>query len=295
MSRDYYYFVAGLPNISFEDNKLSVDTATFREEAQTQLSDADLNLLHLLHLPQDLDNLLKVIYKTGKDFDPEGLHDAEYWESYLTWLKQALENPRLDKPARFGMLPDFITEIVSRAFTREELPSADSLEIELIKAFYGWACSHSNGFIAQWFSHEAEIRNILLAISGRKYNLPYAQYLVGDTETADNLAKSHAADFGLGKEHELYEALIRIYEQNNILYRERSYDILRWKWIDNQNFFNYFNIDRILGYYSKLRILSRWVKADPELGKEIFHDTLNALENSFSFPEDFNIKSSIKH
>ncbi|MCB5269916.1 MAG: hypothetical protein LHW43_07450 [Candidatus Cloacimonetes bacterium] len=45
-----------------------------------------------------------------------------------------------------------------------------------------------------------------------------------------------------------------------------------------------------MGYYSKLRIIHRWLRADADLGKEVFHDTLNKLENSFEFPEDFNIK-----
>ncbi len=81
--------------------------------------------------------------------------------------------------------------------------------------------------------------------------------------------KSYTADFGLGKEDDLYNALVRIYEQNNILYRERGYDILRWRWVEDYNFFNYFNIDRIFkSYYCQLRILARWIKSSPELEKE---------------------------
>lgn len=57
-----------------------------------------------------------------------------------------------------------------------------------------------------------------------------------------------------------------------------------------RTFFNYFNIDRILGYYAQLRILERWQGMEPTLGKEVFHDTMDNLVNSFKFPEQFNVK-----
>ncbi|HOT40845.1 MAG TPA: DUF2764 family protein, partial [Candidatus Syntrophosphaera thermopropionivorans] len=101
-------------------------------------------------------------------------------------------------------------------------------------------------------------------------------------------------DFGLGNDNELFESISRIWEQNNILYREKQYDILRWKWIDDFNFFNYFNIERILGFDAQLRMLNRWIKLDPVKGKEIFESTLDTLTKSFSFPEQFKVKSISK-
>ncbi len=295
MNQEYFYFISGLPNISFEDTKQVLTIEQFRIEAKTQLSASDFSLLAIMHLPQDLDNLLAVLYKTKTGLNPEGLFAESDWENYLAYLKAVMDNPRLECPAEFSALPQFVSDTISKVLNQEDRQELIVTEQELVEQFYAWAAKHHNQFIVQWFAYDAHLRNILSAISGRKFNLPYAKYLVGKDETVDKLAKSHAADFGLGKADELFEALTRIYEQNNILFREKGYDVLRWKWIDNQNFFNYFNIDRILGYYCKLRILSRWLKADPNLGKEVFHDTLDALQNSFSFPEDFNIKSVKKH
>ncbi len=295
MSRDYFYFISGLPNLNFEDSKQVLSPEQFRVDAKAQLSESDYALLEILHLPTDLDNLLRLVYKSDKEPNPEGLFNDAHWEAYLAFLRRKLENPELGTPAEFALLPDFVSQTLLKVMRQEEKQPWLQTETELIGQFYAWTGNHKNEFLAQWFTYDAHLRNILVAINGRKLNLPYSDYLVGENKTNEKLAKSHAADFGLGKEDELFEVLIRVYEQNNLLYRERTYDILRWKWIDNHNFFNYFNIDRILGYYSKLRILSRWLKADPNWGKEVFHDTLNALENSFSFPEDFNIKSVKKH
>lgn len=294
MSRQYYYFIAGLPSISLDDNKLVYTPEQFREEAISQLSADDYALIELLHLPEDIQNLLLALYqKKDKTPNPEGLKSQEAWQEYLDYLRQKAENQHLPIPVAFQGLPPFIAQILCPTLIEEELPDLQDLEHKLLSAFYNFTKNHPNEFISAFFELERNIKNILTAINGRNHEIDFAPYLIGEDETVTNLSKSHAEDFGLGKEHPLFDQVSRIWEQNNILDRERGYDNLRHKWIDEQNFFEYFNINRILGYYSKVRIINRWIKADADMGKEVFHDTLNKLENSFEFPEDFNIK--IKH
>ncbi len=291
MARQYYYFIAGLPTISLDDSKLAITPELFRQEASAQISKADYDLIKLLHLPDEMANLLLVLYKkTDKQPNPEGLNSPDYWREYLDFLRHKVASPQLDTPQEFAYLPSFIAEIILDALTVEELPPAFVLEHRLLSRFFDFASEHPNQFIVQWFELQRNIKNILSAINGRNHELDFAPYLIGDDETVTNLKKSHAADFSLGKDHPFFDEVMRIWEQNNILHRERGYDMLRNKWIDEQNFFEYFNVDRILGYYSKLRIINRWLVADAELGKEVFHDTLNKLENSFEFPDDFNIR-----
>lgn len=291
MARQYYYFIAGLPTISMDDSKLAITPELFRQEALAQLSSEDYSLLKLLHLPDEIANLLLELYKKhDKQPDSEGLNSPEYWDKYLDFLRHKADSPHLDTPKEYAYLPPFIAQLILAAFVEEELPSSAVLEHKMLSCFFDFAAEHPNKFIVQWFDLQRNIKNILSAINGRNHELDFAQYLIGDDETVTNLKKSHAADFSLGKDHPFFDELMRIWEQNNILYRERGYDLLRNKWIDEQNFFEYFNIDRILGYYSKLRIINRWLLADAELGKEVFHDTLNKLENSFEFPDDFNIR-----
>lgn len=291
MNQEYFYFVSGLPTLNFDDTKLSYTPEQFRNEASKQLTEKDYQSLCSLHLLSDIDNLLHKLYNTNSEPNPEGLINSDYWDEFIAFMRTKAENPNSEVPACFADLPPFILADLQEAMSRDELPPLASLEKQLIASFYNWAEQHPASFIKKWFAFDRQIRNILLAINGRKHQLGYDQYLVGHGEMIDHLAKSHAADFGIGKDNEIFESLYRIYEQNNLLYREKNYDNLRWKWIDNQNFFNYFNIDRVLGYYCKLRILNRWINADPNVGKEIFHDTLNAMENSFQFPDEFNIKS----
>jgi len=290
MAKQYYYFIASLPAISMDDNKLVYNPEQFRTEAKTQLKETDYRLLLLLHLLDELANLLKVLYGIEIESEDDSLFDAGYWQEFIALAKQRLSNPNVQFPDQYSILPAFVLAFVCELLNLEDLPPFLDAEHKILQIFFAYCAKHENRFIKEWFELERNIRNILVAINGRNHKLEYAKYLIGDDYMVKNLSQSHAADFGLGKEHPLFDSVFRIWEQNDILYRERGYDILRNKWIDDQNFFDYFNINRLLGYYSKLRIIRRWLTADAELGKEVFHDTLNKLENSFEFPEDFNIK-----
>lgn len=287
----YYYFITGLPNLGLDDNKLSYDPAQFLLDAANHLNKKDLGLLKLLHIPDEITHLLKRLYPEARLPETASLYPAGFYDEYLAVLKQKLENPATAIPAQFKELPDFMEELVLELLAYEDLPPYSRTDHKFLNAFYQMATTHPNQYINKWFSLDRDIRNILIALNGRTHQHPFQDYLIGDNELASGLAKSLAADFGLGKEHPIYEAIWRIYDQNNLLYRERGYDVYRWKWIENQNFFEYFSIDRILGYYCKLRILARWTSLDTDSGKEVFYEALNTLQNSFSFPEEYAIKS----
>lgn len=290
MFNQYYYFIAGLPNISIDDSKLVFAPDDIRHQAKEHLSKGDFALLEYLHLPDYLNNLLSLIYYPEKEFSVEGLWDKEILKEYLLSLRTMVLTP----DERYTPIPKFIPKYVTKAlldaYAMEEFPVFAYLEKRFLVDFYNEACSHKNRFIRDFFTLKRDMKNILCALNGRKHQLPFAQYLIGEGEVIDNLKSSHAADFGLGKESYILENILRIYEQNDALWRERGYDIFVAKWIDEHNFFESFSIDRILGYYCTLRIIHRWIKADAELGKELFKQTLASLQGSFSFPEDFQIK-----
>ncbi|MCB5235019.1 MAG: DUF2764 domain-containing protein [Candidatus Cloacimonetes bacterium] len=289
MAKEYYYLIAGLPNISLDDTKIAVRPEQFRPELKEHLSAKDYSNLELLHLPSDIQNLLYVLYKEDKR-DSEGIYSHEYWQGFIDYLRDKLDSSNLACPDDYKTLPEFVGATMLRALQLEELPNKESLNQELLSLFFNFVAKHKNPFIKAWFELDRNIRNILSAVNGRNHKIPYAQYLIGDDDVTFQLSSSHAADFGLGKELPIFDSIMRIWEQNDILHRERGYDVYKGKWIDEQNFFEYFTIDRILGYYSKLRIIDRWIRADAELGRQVFQDTIDRLEHSFSFPEDFNIK-----
>ncbi len=291
MQSQYYYFVTGLPALSIDDAKAKISLKEFLEDAEKHLNARDLKLLRALDLPRDADDLLRIIFEKENEARPIHEHTRQFWQPYAEAMKQKANDPSTPIPKEYAGYPDFWHGIVLEIFSDEEMPSFLEIQKKLLEAVYAHCEGLGNKFIKKWFGFNRDLQNILIAINGRHHKVEYAKYLMGEGELVEKLARGHGSDFGLGRESWLFDELMKVWEQNNILYRERGYDIIRWKWIEDQNFFNYFNIDRILGYYSQLRILDRWLSLDPALGKEVFHDTMEDLAKSYEFPKKFDIKS----
>jgi hypothetical protein len=289
MRKEYYYFVAGLPDIGFEEGKVLLSPEEFLREAATQLDRGDMERLRLFLLPDEIGNLLDALFGVEREVQDGGLVGREAWRGFIEALGPDREPGRPSAPAPFERLPAFVAELAAEFLRSEAAGSRPQWELKFVRAFHDFAAGLPEGFLRDWFAFDRDLRNILAALAGRKAGVAYADHLVGSGEAVDKMRTSQAPDFGLGREVPLVETLSRIMDQPDVVDRERALDALRWKWIDNRNFFEYFTVDRVIGYYAQLRILDRWARLDPESGRAVFFETLSSLENSFQFPEDFSL------
>jgi hypothetical protein len=131
--------------------------------------------------------------------------------------------------------------------------------------------------------------NIMLALNGRKHDIPFEKALIGDDEVTQALKKSRARDFGLSTEVNDIENVIQIFEIENILDRELRIDNHLWKFLDETTFFDYFTIEKILAFVQKVFVVERWFELDKEKGQQIFNQLLEELQSNFEFPEEFAI------
>jgi hypothetical protein len=93
-------------------------------------------------------------------------------------------------------------------------------------------------------------------------------------------------DFGLSQELEIYEAIVRLFEEEEVYERERKIDKFRWDWLEENTVFDYFNIEYIFAYLCKLQILERWVKLNAEEGERIFRELIDSLKGDVTIPEE---------
>ena len=68
----YYYLVAGLPNISFDDSKPPYAATAFKDELKDYLTGVDMRLLRIFILATDNRNLLKLLQNPGFEPEPDG-------------------------------------------------------------------------------------------------------------------------------------------------------------------------------------------------------------------------------
>ena len=279
MARNYYYLVAGLPDLIMEDRKLAFSSVSFREMLQQDVHPQDLKLVSLFYLPFDHLNVLSRLYDEEPTFDERGNFSAEEIEE--------LTDKKSFETAEGFNLPDYIVEFVEEFFNDEEKPSRVSAERRLTKEYYTHLQSTGNSFLNDYVRFELNMRNVLTALNGRKFDMDVTGDIIGDSDIEHALKKSRTRDFGLANDVDNLEALIQLHEIPNLLERELKMDTMRWNFLDEATFFNYFTIEKVLAFVIKVFIVERWLSLDADKGKELFEQLIKDLENSYEFPEEF--------
>lgn len=274
----YYYLVAGLPDISLEDGKLSYTISDFRAESYGDLSAKDQALVDLFYLKYDHADLLSLLKDKDAVTQGKGNFSSEDLLQLIASVKEG-EKPDAKFPS---YLYDFIAQYL--ALPADELYKAENL---LASAYYAYAMKSKNPFIASWFEFNLNINNILAAFAARKYKMNVAEVIVGDTDVCEMLRTSNARDFGLSETLDYFEPLQRLVETDDLVEREKKVDQLKWKWLEDASFFHYFTVERLFVFLLQLEMIERWVLLDKEKGSELFRQMIQNLKDEVQIPEEF--------
>ena len=274
----YYCLVAGLPDISLDDGKLSYSVSDFKAELYPDLSAQDRKLIDLFYLKFDNTAILKLLKNKDAVIEDKGNFSAE---ELLQLIEAVREGDTPDKK-----YPSYLVNFVSQylQLSQDELYRADDL---LAALYYSYGMSSNNAFIASWFEFNLNLNNILAALAARKYKLEVSSVIVGATSICEQLRSSNARDFGLNETLEYFEALQRIADIEELVEREKKVDMLKWKWLEDESFFHYFTIERIFVFLMQLEMIERWISLDKEKGNELFRKMIQDLKNEVQIPEEF--------
>lgn len=275
----YYYLVAGLPKLALEDNKLSYTVADFKEDIYPALTVADKKLVSLFFLQYDNANVLKLLKDREAAIDGRGVFSAEELNEYILRLK---ESDRIEN----SMFPAYLSTFISEYFTN---PVEENflLENRLAALYYAYAMECKNKFVSSWFAFNLTVNNILVALAARKYKMELSSVIVGDTEVCEALRTSNARDFGLTGEVDCMEQLMKISEISELVEREKKIDQLRWSWMEEATFFDYFTIERLFVFLLQLDMVERWMVLDKEKGNLLFRNIIATLKDEVQIPAEF--------
>ncbi|WP_455669034.1 DUF2764 domain-containing protein [Phocaeicola sp.] len=275
---NYYCLVAGLPDLSLEDGKLNYTVANFKSELYPELSDQDKKLIDLFYLKFDNDNLLKLLKDKEAVTESEGNYSSE---ELLALISSVREGDAPDKK-----YPSYLYEFIAAylALPADELYRAEDM---LASYYYAYAMNCGNKFVSSWFEFNLNINNILAALTARKYKMDVSQVVVGKTDVSEMIRTSNARDFGLTEMLEYFEPILRISEIDELVEREKKIDLLKWNWMEDAVFFDYFTVERIFVFLLKLEMIGRWISMDKEKGSELFRQIIDKLKNEVQIPEEF--------
>lgn len=161
---------------------------------------------------------------------------------------------------------------------RGQLSARDTAELDqlldgynpekLDAEFYQKARQHRNRFIREWFSFDLNLRNATVA---------YLNDSLGRQEGLD-LVKLE------GRETEEFPEAVAVQQVLNcgdILARERGLDELRWKKIDELTLLDSLDLEVILGFVAKLKIIDRWLQLDPDSGRALFRRLVDDIRSTY--------------
>jgi len=250
---NYYYIVSGLPDISFDDSKTAMTLEQFREEVFSGLSGADRKVMDLLLLEDTCRKLL-----SDRDNVNPGDNQPKFIDVFLRELKD-------------GSWQD------KAAFAEDRLWSL----------FYEYAMDSRNAFVSRWYEFNLDLSNIISAITARKYNLDIQKVIVGSNDVANALRTSGARDWGLSQELVFFDDIIRLADETDLSQRERKADMLRWNWLEENSFFNYFTVEKLFSFMVRLGMVERWTTLDREKGQRLFRELIGTLKDQTEVPAEF--------
>ena len=267
-NKNYYCLVASLREYTLEADKKGFDARAVIDEIREELSKSDRNALELFYGYYDIENIIGL--KAGRSrFNVLGNFSREELEQQL---------------ARPTALPQYVTEVL-RAYADPENEEAVgrvdlSLPIEhnLFTAYYK-ACAESGcGYLRAWAEFDRTLRNVCAAYAARRSDKDVDNVVVGGGVIAEALMRSSAADFGLkGELDYLDEVMAAVADEQNLVEKERKIDRIRWSMSDELAEKDYFNINTILSYLSKLNIVQRWFSLDERVGRAMYDELIASL------------------
>ena len=259
----YYYIIAGLPDISFDDSKTAYTVEQFRQEVYDALSVQDRKVMDILNLENECRNLI----------------GSERMEELVALVKAGEQAPK-DVPQ---FMYSFVQEWVDDSWRQK----AAFAEDRLWSLFFEYAMASANGFVRQWYEFNLNLNNIMTAITARKYNLDIQKVIVGTGDIANALRTSGARDWGLSQELDYFEDVARLTEEDDLSQRERKADQIRWRWLEENTFFNYFSVEKLFSYMVRLGMVERWSGLDREEGQKLFRELIGTLKDQTSVPAGF--------
>ena len=137
-------------------------------------------------------------------------------------------------------------------------------EANLGQEFYAEAAKSKNVFLREYFDFDARLRNMQAGFLAQRLNRDAGTYLVEMPE----------ADFEESKQ------IQAVFESTDFVAREQQIDQLKWNKATEIDMMDYFNMNAILAYLVKAKMVQRWVELDRDKGEEMFRRLVKEIRGT---------------
>ena len=145
----------------------------------------------------------------------------------------------------------------------------DGFDPEKLNAGFYRACLGSGSrFLREYFLFDLFLRNT---------KVEYLNASLGRPEGKDVLLLEELEDY----EFEQKEEIVEILSGTDIIGREKGLDMAIWEHVEEVTTMDVFDMDAILGFIARLKIIDRWDKLDPETGAELLRRLIKEIRATY--------------
>lgn len=176
---------------------------------------------------------------------------------------------RLGSSSAANAIIDDIREQLSNKDNALVTMLLDGFNPEKLNAGFYRACLGSGSrFLREYFLFDLFLRNT---------KVEYLNASLGRPEGKDVLLLEELEDY----EFEQKEEIVEILSGTDIIGREKGLDMAIWEHVEEVTTMDVFDMDAILGFIARLKIIDRWDKLDPETGAELFRRLIKEIRATY--------------
>lgn len=176
---------------------------------------------------------------------------------------------RLGSSSAANAIIDDIREQLSNKDNALVTMLLDGFNPEKLNAGFYRACLGSGSrFLREYFLFDLFLRNT---------KVEYLNASLGRPEGKDVLLLEELEDY----EFEQKEEIVEILSGTDIIGREKGLDMAIWEHVEEVTTMDVFDMDAILGFIARLKIIDRWDKLDPEMGAELFRRLIKEIRATY--------------
>lgn len=176
---------------------------------------------------------------------------------------------RLGSSSAANAIIDDIREQLSNKDNALVTMLLDGFDPEKLNAGFYRACLGSGSrFLREYFLFDLFLRNT---------KVEYLNTSLGRPEGKDVLLLEELEDY----EFEQKEEIVEILSGTDIIGREKGLDMAIWEHVEEVTTMDVFDMDAILGFIARLKIIDRWDKLDPGTGAELFRRLIKEIRATY--------------
>ena len=194
------------------------------------------------------------------------MDNYEYIVASLPVLRP--EDSRSDNVNAEALIAEIREQLSGRDQTVLDQLLAGYDDEQLTEDFYRQILRNKNRFLREWFRFDLDLRNATVGyLNHQLHRAPDHDKILLEEREVEEFPELEAAE--------------RILRGADILQRERGLDELRWHKVDEITLLDYFDLETLLGYVAKLKIIDRWLQLDPDSGRALFRRMVEEIRTTY--------------